>query len=336
MLSLQKILEIARPLLLAKPARQENNEGNRRNHMVYAEHEATYEQHDGPAERSEITRDLGRQAIAELGPDSLLWRWLGDNRMAFPGLSIGVLQLMHPAIGAGVDQHSTFFTDPWGRINRSMPYIYGAAYDKDARATAEKVRDIHRNVKGVDEKGRRYHAWNPDVWHWAHATFFHGTLQVADNYSHHQLTHDERNQLYDESRTWYDNWGISDAPVPETYDAFKDYWDDTVNNKLEVTPAAEQALEIALKGKVPRPSFVPEQVWPLFKLPMMPIGDHLGMLTIGELPERVRERFDIPFGRLNHVRLELFRTAVSQGWGLLPNALRYHPTAKAAFDRTNN
>lgn len=103
--------------------------------MVYAEREITYEQPEGLAELPEpgaVERGLGRQALAELGPDSLLWRWLGDNRMAFPGLSIGILQLMHPGVGAGVHQHSNFFADPWGRINRSMPYIYGAAYDANA------------------------------------------------------------------------------------------------------------------------------------------------------------------------------------------------------------
>ena len=38
----------------------------------------------------------------ELGPESLLWQWAGDTRIAFMGATIGLLQLMHPAIGAGV------------------------------------------------------------------------------------------------------------------------------------------------------------------------------------------------------------------------------------------
>ena len=32
----------------------------------------------------------------ELGPESLLWRWAGDTRIAFMGASIGLLQLLHP------------------------------------------------------------------------------------------------------------------------------------------------------------------------------------------------------------------------------------------------
>jgi uncharacterized protein (DUF2236 family) len=39
--------------------------------------------------------DSGR---IDLGPDSLLWRWAGDSRIAFMGATIGLLQLMHPAL----------------------------------------------------------------------------------------------------------------------------------------------------------------------------------------------------------------------------------------------
>jgi uncharacterized protein (DUF2236 family) len=36
----------------------------------------------------------------------------GDTRIGFLGASIGLLQLLHPAIGAGVLEHSDFFGDP--------------------------------------------------------------------------------------------------------------------------------------------------------------------------------------------------------------------------------
>ena len=44
----------------------------------------------------------GVEPAPELGPTSLLWRYAGDTRIAFLGSTIGLLQLMHPAIGAGV------------------------------------------------------------------------------------------------------------------------------------------------------------------------------------------------------------------------------------------
>ena len=108
----------------------------------------------------------------QLGPDSLLWRWAGDNRIGLMGGPIGILQLLHPAIGAGVSEHSDFFRDPFDRIFRSLPRILGVVYDGPrADATGHKVRDFHRDIKGVDAAGRRYHALDPDTYWRAHATF---------------------------------------------------------------------------------------------------------------------------------------------------------------------
>jgi len=48
-----------------------------------------------------------------LGPNSVLGRLANDPRIGFTGFSLGVLQLMHPAVSAGVIDHSDFFNDPF-------------------------------------------------------------------------------------------------------------------------------------------------------------------------------------------------------------------------------
>src|SRR3546814_6579371 len=71
------------------------------------------------------------------------------------GATIGILQLMHPAVGAGVMEHSNFFDDPMDRVARSLPAILGAVYDgPEADATGRWVRDQHTDIKGVDAAGR--------------------------------------------------------------------------------------------------------------------------------------------------------------------------------------
>ena len=112
----------------------------------------------------EMTNDLVWPEIPfdqrmDLGPGSFLWRWAGDNRLGFTGLAAGILQLMHPGLGAGVVQHSAFFTEPWDRIFRSIPEIIGVIYDgPEAEATGLRVRDYHRRISGTDDQGRRYSA----------------------------------------------------------------------------------------------------------------------------------------------------------------------------------
>ena len=128
------------------------------------------------------------QRTPALGPQSLLWRYAGDSRIAFMGGTIGLLQLMHPAIGAGVLQHSNFFEDPSDRVFRSLPRILGAVYDADSEATGREVRDFHKPIKGTGDNGRAYHALDPATFWWAHATFQFMAEQVADRSTDDRLS----------------------------------------------------------------------------------------------------------------------------------------------------
>ena len=109
-------------------------------------------------------------------PDSLTWKYFGDWRGMLQGPWAGSMQNMHPQLGAAVEQFSTFPIEPWPRVLRSLYPIGGVVFDGDrAPRTGAEVRDYHTTIKGVDAKGRRFHALNPDVFYWAHSTFFVGT-----------------------------------------------------------------------------------------------------------------------------------------------------------------
>ncbi len=89
--------------------------------------------------------------------------------------------------------------------------------------TGLEVRDYHRNVKGVMEDGSRYHALDPDVFYWAHATFWYGNVRLCERFGPF-LTEDQKRQLFEESKAWYAQYGVSMRPVPETYEDFLEYW----------------------------------------------------------------------------------------------------------------
>ncbi|SKW25410.1 Uncharacterized protein conserved in bacteria [Mycobacteroides abscessus subsp. abscessus] len=79
-------------------------------------------------------------------------------RIAFTGGTAGLLQTMDPAIGYALIEHSNFFADPVDRVFRSLPPILGTVYDDPAAGTGVTVRDFHRDIKGVQPDGVRYHA----------------------------------------------------------------------------------------------------------------------------------------------------------------------------------
>ena len=273
----------------------------------------------------------------ELGADSILWQYAGDTRIAFMGATIGLLQLMHPAIGAGVMDHSDFFGDPYDRVFRSLPAILGAVYDgPEADATGRWVRDQHTSIKGVDARGRDYHALTPETFWWAHATFQHMAEQVVDRFDDRRLTAAEREQLYQEGLVWYRRYGVTDREVPPTRADFQERWDRYCAEVLEMNEAVEFVLDLLrrpLRLQLP-PTLAPVQGilrrTPLPRLLAVPAR----ISAIGGLPEVVRDRFGIAWSRADQVQLDALELAVRKTWRFVPASVRWQPRALAAWKRT--
>jgi uncharacterized protein (DUF2236 family) len=261
-------------------------------------------------------------APMELGLDSLLWRW-ADQRMSLTGLTAGLLQLMHPHIGAGVIGHSDFFTDPWDRVIRSIPQILDVVYaGPGAEAAGHKVRNYHRRIKGTDYLGRPYDALAPETYWFAHATFQHSVHQIADRFSHHRVTPEERELLYREGIEWYRRYGVTMDPVPPDHAAFVTKWSRYCTDELEMTPAAERVLDMSLQGKAENLPGLPSWTLPIQRHLLTPI---FRLTQIGGLPRIVRDRFGIPWTLQNQVELDLLERFVRRTWRFLPERARCAP-----------
>lgn len=272
-----------------------------------------------------------RMEPRELGPGSPLWRYAGDNRLSFTGLATGILQLMHPGLGAGVEQHSAFFTEPWDRIVRSVPEILGVVYDgPEAEATGTRVRDYHRRIKGTDALGRRYSALRPETFWWAHATFQFAVEQVADRFDSRHLDDHRREELYRDGVEWYRRYGVSVRPVPADRAAFGEVWDRYCAEVLEMTPTAERAIDMALHDKVTGLPGLPWWTTPIQREVITPL---FRLTAIGGLPPVVRERFDIPWGTVEAAELKLLELWVRETWRFVPRSLRWAPRAQAGWKR---
>jgi uncharacterized protein (DUF2236 family) len=272
----------------------------------------------------------------ELGPESILWQYAGDSRIAFMGATIGLLQLMHPAIGAGVMEHSNFFDDPTDRVVRSLPAILGAVYDgPKADETGIWVRDQHTTIKGVDEQGRKYHALTPETYWWAHATFQFMAEQVVDRYDDRRLTTGEREQLYQEGVVWYRRYGVSDREVPPTREAFQEKWDHYCAEVLEMNDAVRfvmKMLDRPLRLQLP-PHLAP--IEPLVRRSPLPklLSVPARITAYGGLPPIVRERFDIPWSWADQRRLDALELAVRKAWRFVPFSMRWQPRAADGWKR---
>lgn len=289
---------------------------------------------------TELAEPTSATDALPLGPQSLVWRYFGDNRMFLIGPRPAVLQNMLAELGQGVFDHSVWFADTAARIKRSLPPIFMTVYGSDDDNAGPKVRDFHHHIKG-DMPGQfgkagRYHALDPDTYFWAHATFFDQALYFADTFVK-RLTRAEKEQMYLESKTWYRRYGVSDRPMPADYAEFERYWNRMIDEVLVAHPTAKYGIGYVTKG-FPRPKGVNPLAWRVVSPVFNPLA---AFLTTGGMPPRTREVLGLPWSdrkERNYQRFAaLWRSRpVTWLWDRLPMTVRYNGYAQAGFARADH
>jgi uncharacterized protein (DUF2236 family) len=124
-------------------------------------------------DRSRGEKPVMRRPDGLFGPGSVAWRVHGDvTAMMVGGVAGLLLQMLHPAVLAGVWDHSNFRTDMQGRLRRTARFIALTTYGgrAEAEATIARVRGIHDRVGGVLPNGEAYAANDPALLSWVHVT----------------------------------------------------------------------------------------------------------------------------------------------------------------------
>ncbi|GGF95000.1 hypothetical protein GCM10007304_06070 [Rhodococcoides trifolii] len=267
-----------------------------------------------------------------LGPDTLTWKYFGDWRGMLQGLWAGSMQNMHPGLGAAVEQHSTFYTERWQRLLRSLYPIGGVVFDGERAAeTGARIRKYHNDIEGVDAQGRKYHALDPDTFYWAHATFFMGTILTAEHFVG-GLTEADKRQLFDEHVTWYSLYGMSMRPVPESWEAFQEYWEHMCGAVLEDTKAARDVLDLSTLAVPPVISWLPVPVWSVIR---RPIQRSAVRMTVGLYDQSVRDLLGYTWTERDEVWFQRVCRLVRAVGRLVPKRRLLHPRARGAYDRVS-
>ncbi len=118
-------------------------------------------------------RPILRRADALFATDSVAWRVNGDIvTMMIGGVSGLLLQMLHPAVLAGVWDHSDFRSDMHGRLRRTAKFIAVTTYDhaEYGIAAIDRVRGIHDRIGGVLPDGTPYRVSDPTLLAWVHVT----------------------------------------------------------------------------------------------------------------------------------------------------------------------
>ena len=160
-------------------------------------------------------RPILRRADALFVPDSVAWRVNGDIvTMMIGGVSGLLLQMLHPAVLAGVWDHSNFRSDMHGRLRRTAKFIAVTTYDhaEYGIAAIDRVRGIHDRIGGVLPDGSPYRVSDPALLAWVHVTEAISFLDAWIRYAEPDMP------LADQDRYFAEMAGIADRlgadPVP--------------------------------------------------------------------------------------------------------------------------
>jgi uncharacterized protein (DUF2236 family) len=253
---------------------------------------------DGMAERGRLRE--GADDDRWFPADSPIARVHGDASMFIGGLSALLLQSLHPLAMAGVDQHSGYRGDPWGRLARTSRFLavttYGSA--DDAQRQIDAVKAVHRHVVGEAPDGRPYAASDPHLLSWVHVCEVDSFLRSYERYGSAPLTPAEADEYVAQTGRVAAALGAIEVPttvaeVTALLQAFRP--------ELQSTPQAREAARyLVVTPPLPtalRPAYLPIAAaaigllprwsrWPL-RLPWLPLTEAtLGRAT-GDAVTRV-------------------------------------------------
>lgn len=110
------------------------------------------------------------------GPGSAAWAVHGSLPTLVGGVRALLVQALHPAALAGVQEHSRYEDDALGRLAGTTQWLTVVTFGDTSQADREcaRVRGLHRKVRGTydaDGTERPYAASDPELLRWVHVAF---------------------------------------------------------------------------------------------------------------------------------------------------------------------
>lgn len=218
-----------------------------------------------------------------------------------------LLQVAHPTVGAGVHQYSSFVSDPWGRLLRTLDYVHGtiSGGPELAGSIGKRVREMHRTIRGTKADGTPYSAMEPDAFAWVHATL---ASSIVDGHKHFA-----RPMTDAQAEAFWAQWidvgkliGVRPRDLPATWRDFKPYFDRVVREELEWTPAVPELLATLERPMPPAIPGLHPVVWRALSKPLALQGR---LATVGLLPRELRPRLGVSLSPREERAFRMFAAA---------------------------
>jgi uncharacterized protein (DUF2236 family) len=255
------------------------------------------------------------------GPGSASWQVDREALLLAGGTCALLMQLAHPAIAAAVAEHSDFRDDPFGRLRRTVTASYAVVFGSTPRAerAIRRINAIHGVVSGrVPETGQPYHALDPDLLLWVHATLVDTALRVYERYVA-PLTPAAGEAYHDEARRVALRFGVPASVVPPTLVDLRARMAAMLEDgEVQVTPTARM--------------LAPSVLYPSRAIPRL-LWDAAHLVSFSVMPPAIRAGYSIPWSTARDRGMRRVAAVSRRMLPLVPAALRHVPHARTAERR---
>lgn len=241
---------------------------------------------------------------------SVSWRVNAEPFVFLGGGRALLLQVAHPKVAAGVEQHSSYVTDPWGRLFRTVDVMAKLTFGSPevSRTQAALLERMHTRVVGSTDDGQPYRAMDPDLLLWVWATLCDTALMVYER-ARPSLSARDRARYYDEWKLVAYACGVPGDGCPPTWNDFQSYLARVVANDLRVTSSARSVAHATMAPPLP---------WPAGPITARPQQ----LVTAGLLPADVRAAYGFEWDRAHERALRRFFRIAGAVGGVVPRPLR--------------
>jgi uncharacterized protein (DUF2236 family) len=264
--------------------------------------------------------DARSEAIGLFGPGSVSWRIDRELIVLAGGSCALLLQAAHPSVAAGVAQHSTYATDPFGRLMRTLESSFSVVFGSrsEADATLRRVNAIHASVRGQRADGATYSALDPEALLWVHATLIDTAVRVFDRFVA-PVSDADRQRYHEESARVGVALGIPPDTMPTTFAELRGWMDGMISSgRVRVTPDARRIARTVL--------------YPV-RFPPRPAWDAAHLVSMATLHPTIRRQYGIGWSPARERGMHRLAALSRRVLPWLPSPLRHAPQARAADRR---
>jgi uncharacterized protein (DUF2236 family) len=218
-----------------------------------------------------------------------------------------VLQLAHPAVAQGVEDHSEFKRNPFKRLQGTLEATYAVVFGSSelASGVGRRIQWIHSHVVGPG-----YSANDPSNLLWVHATLTDTALRCYEDLVG-PLSPTDAETYYQQMQVVAEAFGVDRSHQPPSLADFRAYVDATVE-ALEVSDVGRDLI-----------GFILDPTLPLgLHRPLRPLLAQQRRFTLGSLPESIRDQLQVTWSADDQARYDLGRRRVQRLFRVLPTRVR--------------